>query len=145
MEDIGFDNNQSTPVRNDKNNKKIILGIVIVAVIVCVIVVAVTVSVNTNETKKSIDIVNSSMTVEYIEGIGYKATVTGTAKNNTGKNLSYAQISFSLYDSAGNNIGTAFANINSLGKGDTWSFKATLLGFSDTQPISYKFSDSSFF
>lgn len=104
MEDIGFDNGQSTAVRNKKNNKKIICACVIVAVVIFVIIVAVTVALTTNETKKSIDVINASMSVEYIEGFGYTATISGTAKNNTGENLSYAQIGFAVYDSAGNNL-----------------------------------------
>lgn len=149
MEDIGFDNGQSTPVRNNNNNKKSIQGIIIVAVVVFVIIVAVVISVaaTTSETKhkKSIEVINASMSVEYIEGFGYTATISGQAKNNTGKNLSYAQIGFAVYDSAGNNLGTAWANINYLADGDTWNFKATLFGIPDTQPTSYKFADSSFF
>lgn len=145
MENIGFDNEQSTPVRNNNNNKKIICACVIVAVVIFVIIVAVTVALTTSETKKSIDVINASMSVEYIEGLGYTATISGMAKNNTRENLSYAQIEFSVYDSVGNNIGTALANINNLGDGDTWSFRATLLSFPSTQPVNFKFADATYF
>lgn len=145
MEDIGFDNEQSTVVRNNNNKKKIICVSVIVAVVIFVIIVAVTVALTTNEAKKSIDIINASMSIDYIEGIGYTATISGTAKNNTGENLSYAQIEFSVFDSAGNNLGTAWTNINNLGDGDTWSFEATLLSFPSTKPVNFKFADASYF
>ena len=50
--------------------------------------------------------------------------IEGTLKNNSGKEASYVQISFNLFDKDGNQIGTAFDNINNLAKDGTWKFKA---------------------
>ena len=51
-------------------------------------------------------------------------TLEGTVKNNTDKTASYVQIQFNVYDADGNQIGTALDNINNLGAGETWKFKA---------------------
>lgn len=85
-----------------------------------------------------LSISDTQLTVSYNEYLGYSASITGVATNTSGRNLSYASIEFSVYDSNGNNLGTALANINNLGKGDTWRFEATLLDFPKTRPASYK-------
>lgn len=48
-------------------------------------------------------------------------------KNNSGSDKGYIQISFTLYDADGNNIGTALANTNNLKDGGTWKFEAIAL------------------
>ena len=48
----------------------------------------------------------------------------GIIKNNSGKDCSYVQVTFNLYDADGNQIGTALDNINNLEKDGTWKFKA---------------------
>jgi hypothetical protein len=53
-------------------------------------------------------------------------TITGTVKNEGG-NLSYAQITFSLLDSSGAQVGSALANINNLRAGGRWKFEAMCL------------------
>lgn len=50
--------------------------------------------------------------------------IKGTLKNNTGKDLSYVQVSFNILDKDGSQIGTALANINHLKAGGTWKYKA---------------------
>ena len=75
---------------------------------------------------------------DYSEYLGYTVTIEGTAKNTSSRNYSYVQIEFVVYDVNGNNLGTALANINNLGSGDTWSFEAMLLSFPSTRPGSYK-------
>ena len=47
--------------------------------------------------------------------------------NNTGREKSYVQVTFNLYDANGNQIGTAMDNINNLAPGGTWKFKAIAL------------------
>lgn len=62
--------------------------------------------------------------------------INGTLKNNSGKEATYVQISFNLYDKDGNQIGTAFDNINHLEKDGTWKFKA--FGSDPDKVASYK-------
>lgn len=50
--------------------------------------------------------------------------ISGKLKNNSGKNISYCQITFNLYAEDNSQIGTALANINNLEKDGVWSFKA---------------------
>ena len=58
------------------------------------------------------------MYTEYNEYLGWSAEVRGTLVNNTSKTYSYVQIEFSIYDSAGNNLGTALDNVNNIAPGD---------------------------
>lgn len=68
-------------------------------------------------------------------------SITGRAINNTGKRLSYAQISFGLYKEE-TKTGSCFANVNYLDAKGTWSFNAvcTDSGGGDT----YKVEDISY-
>ena len=54
--------------------------------------------------------------------------ITGIVINRRSRKLSYAQITFHLYDDSGAQVGTAIANINGLEAGGRWKFKATSLG-----------------
>lgn len=60
------------------------------------------------------------------KGYGMKS-VEGSMKNISGKTLSYAQVTFALYDSDGAQIGTAVANINNLTKDSVWKYSAVAL------------------
>lgn len=81
----------------------------------------------------------SSMQVEEISGY-YYVTITGSAKNTTSRTMSYASITFTLYDSAGNVVGTAIANQAGLNAGKTWVYSAT--GISTTsRPVSWESTD----
>ena len=51
-------------------------------------------------------------------------TIVGRIRNNSGKRYSYAQVTFNLYNSAGEQVGTALANVNGLDPGGVWRFKA---------------------
>ena len=62
----------------------------------------------------------------YITNDGYWDHIEGVVQNNTGKDLEYIQISFTLYDADGNVIGTAFANANNIKDGGTWKFDALI-------------------
>jgi len=68
--------------------------------------------------------------------------ITGIVENRRKRKLSYAQISFNLYDSSGAQIGSAIANINGLEPGGKWKFEATTFG---TDFDKYKFSELSGF
>lgn len=142
MNEVSF--NTETP-RNSNTNKKAIIAIVIGIIVFSIIITVIVVAVEGESDKRTVDVSNASLSVSYSELLGYSASITGVAKNNTGKNLSYVQIEFSVYDSEGNNLGTAIANINNLGAGDTWRFEATLLGFPNTRPSSYKLAGVTYF
>ncbi len=58
---------------------------------------------------------------------GFALYLEGTIRNNASKTYSYVQVSFGIYDNAGNKTGTAMANVNNLGAGETWKFKAICL------------------
>ena len=49
-------------------------------------------------------------------------TITGNLTAN--RDYEYLQIEIPLYDSEGNKVGTALANISGLNKGETWRFEA---------------------
>lgn len=53
--------------------------------------------------------------------------ITGKVKNKKGRELSYAQIIFNLYDKDGAQIGTAVDNINNVKEDGVWKFKAIAL------------------
>ena len=65
-------------------------------------------------------------------------TITGIVENRRRRKLSYAQISFNLYDDSGAQVGTAIANINGLEPGSKWKFEAISFGQEFTK---YKFSE----
>lgn len=55
----------------------------------------------------------------------YFATyITGVVQNNSGQTYSRVSITFDLYDSSGNRIGSAVAAISNLKAGGTWRFEA---------------------
>ena len=58
---------------------------------------------------------------------GVYTYISGIVKNNTNKKYSYIQITFALFDKDGNKVGTAMANENNIGAGETWKFKAIAL------------------
>lgn len=54
----------------------------------------------------------------------YSTKITGTLTNNTDKEIGYLQISYTLYDADGAQVGSAFANVNNLEAGGVWKFEA---------------------
>lgn len=54
--------------------------------------------------------------------------IEGTIKNNTDKTYSYLQVTYNVYDSQGNNLGTCLANNNNIEANGTWKFKAICSG-----------------
>ena len=55
------------------------------------------------------------------DGIRY---ITGKIKNNTGKQISYAQVEINLYDENKQLLGSTLANVNNLEVDGVWNFKA---------------------
>ena len=72
----------------------------------------------------------------------FSGEISGMVVNRRSRKLSYAQITFNLYDESGAQVGSALANINGLEPGGTWKFKASTFG---TDFSSYKFSELSGF
>ena len=145
MEEISLDvKSESVSTVSSKNsNKAILYSIIAVISVILIIVIAIVVG-SGGESKKKYEIINTNMTYEYSEYLGYSANITGTFKNLSNKDFSYVQVEFSVYDAAGNNLGTAIDNINNLSAGDTWKFDASLFSFPDTQPATYKLVDVSY-
>lgn len=78
--------------------------------------------------KNSLQLVGN-VTMTSSGGYGYYTyNIEGVLKNVSGRKLDYAQVSFVIYDSAGNNIGSAFDNINYIDVDGTWKFNATYFG-----------------
>lgn len=63
----------------------------------------------------------------YVEPVRMGSIIQGAIKNVTGKNFSHVGVTFSLYDSSGNQIGSASDYISNFKGGNTWKFKATFL------------------
>jgi hypothetical protein len=53
----------------------------------------------------------------------YTWYIEGKVVNNCDRDFGYAQVEFSFYDSAGNQVSSGLTNINNLVAGQTWSFK----------------------
>lgn len=70
---------------------------------------------------------------EAITGDAYSCTITGTFTNTSSNTMSYAQVSYNLYDADGAQIGTALANTNNLASGGTWKFEA--VGFESVEDV----------
>jgi hypothetical protein len=62
-------------------------------------------------------------TIEYRDPLTVRQ-ISGIVENRTGRRVSYAQISFNLFDREGNQVGTAFDNIRNLEAGARWKFTA---------------------
>ena len=68
----------------------------------------------------------------------FSTTISGRIRNNTAKTYSYVQVTYTLYNKAGDNVGTARTNANNLAPGEIWNFKA--VGFtSDGDRFKHKY------
>lgn len=134
MEEINLGNDVAPQKKNNKN----VWTIVTVSIISFIVILVAIVALIPSEKTSQLEITGTTISVEYNEYLGYSATIKGTAKNTTNKNYSYASIEFTVYDADGNNLGTAWTNINNLASGDTWQFEASLLSFPSSRPTSYK-------
>lgn len=77
---------------------------------------------------------------EELTGDAYSCKISGVYTNKAGKDLSYVQVSYNLFDADGNQIGTALANTNNLADGGTWKFEAFGSAAVD-EVASYKIGD----
>lgn len=90
---------------------------------------------------KKLFVSDENISIAHNEYIGYTVTVTGTIENTTGKDLSYISVEYKVYDSSNAIIGTALANANNIGKGETWRFRAISLGTLNQYPLKVTFSE----
>lgn len=90
---------------------------------------------------KKLSVSDENISIDHNEYIGYTVTITGTIENTTGKDLSYISVEYKIYDSSNAIIGTALANANNIGKGETWRFEANSLGWLDQRPAKVTFSE----
>lgn len=134
MEEINL---KTETTKKNKSNKKIWIIILVSVAAFFVSFFAVDALLSSGN-KPKLEVSGTKMSVDYNEYLGYSAVIKGTAKNPSNKNYSYACVEFSVYDAAGNNLGTAIANINNLSKGDTWNFEAHLLSYPSNRPASFK-------
>lgn len=69
--------------------------------------------------------------LELLEMIGesgeYTSKITGRVRNNSGKTYTYAQVVFTLFNDADEQVGSAMANVNGLEPGQVWRFEAVAL------------------
>ncbi|MBQ2864485.1 MAG: hypothetical protein IJE91_03360 [Clostridia bacterium] len=108
-------------------------------IVLIVIVVGVLVGVFVPGSGGDVELVDAKMTCQYNSLMGgFEADITGSVQNNTNSDYSYVQIEFSVYDENERNLGTITDNMNNLAAGETWSFKATSLGWYDYKPVSFK-------
>ncbi|MCX7715047.1 MAG: zinc ribbon domain-containing protein [Clostridia bacterium] len=80
-------------------------------------------STNQNVSKRNLELVGETTSTND----GYAISIEGTVKNNRSTAYSYVQITFGIYDKNGNKVGSAMDNVNNLGSGETWKFKAICL------------------
>ena len=106
---------------------------IVLAAIVLILIIQQT----TGNKKKDVEVKNSTQETQNakyevselnIEKDSFSSYVTGVLKNNTDKEKSYVQITIPAYDSNGNKVGDALANINDLKPNSTWKFKAMYIG-----------------
>lgn len=81
-----------------------------------------------------------SITDEQLSEENYLTKITGTYTNTSGKELSYVQLSYNLYDSDGAQIGTSYANTTNLADGAAWKFEAICSKDAD-EIASYQLTD----
>ena len=92
--------------------------------------------------KDKIEVVSGpTISVGYNSYLGYKIEVRGTARNTMSREFSYVSIEYSVYDAQGNNMGTVLDNMNNLGAGESWSFKAESFGWFSQEVKSYKLAE----
>ena len=146
-----MEENYNDTAEQPKKKKKIWIGVLVAFLAIVVIGVALgggeqpaeqTPANNNTVGVRELEVTDVKMTVEYSDLFeGWDVTIIGKAKNISTKNYSYASVEFSVYDEHGNNLGTAYASMNNLASGETWSFEASWLEYSKEKPVSCKLSD----
>ena len=70
--------------------------------------------------------------------------IKGIIRNDSGQNARYASLSFNIYDSNKNLIGSAYDNVSNWRNGTTWAYDATFYAGSYSGKIYYETRPSSF-
>lgn len=78
------------------------------------------------------------MEIDYNSYLGYGVEIKGKLKNISSREFTYVSVTFAIFDENGNQLETALDTMNHLQAGETWQFNATMLGFTDSYPESYK-------
>ena len=81
-----------------------------------------------------------SIADEQMTGDDYTTTISGTFTNLTDSQLGYVSVSYNLFDTDGNQLGTAYANASNLDAGGTWKFEAVGM-YDQAKVASYKLAD----
>lgn len=74
----------------------------------------------------------------------YDYAITGILTNNSGRDANSVMVTYNLFDTDNNQIGTAMATASNLKAGGTWKFKASSLK-STNEVARYELSDVSGF
>ena len=93
------------------------------------------------DSNSKLTVANENISIEYNEYLGYSVKITGSITNTSKNNLSYISVEYKIYDNLGAVIGTALANANSIGAGETWKFEAVSLGWFDNRPSKVTFNE----
>lgn len=133
-----------TAENNEQNNKKrmtVILSVILFIVAFFVLVWILVPknrqgSIDDNSNNKLELVTKSNMKVNEVSGY-YYVTITGSARNTSNYKFEYVGITFTLYDSGGNVVGTAIDNQLDLGAGETWLYSASGIS-TTTRPVTYK-------
>lgn len=116
-----------------KKQKKLPVWLVILIVIIIFAMIGGTNSNSKNNENKKTTTEEKFSIIEgtekgYADDSGFAYYIEGTIQNNTDKTYSYVQVSYNVYDSSNNNLGTCIANNNNLGGKETWKYKAICSG-----------------
>jgi hypothetical protein len=87
---------------------------------------------SSSPTKSASEIPGASSKVDDLELLDWKwergdydiRYLVGRVKNNSSRDYSYVQISINLYDKGKALVGSTMTNVNDLGSGEIWKFKA---------------------
>lgn len=115
---------------------KTIIIVLVVLFVICAIASVGGSGENNNEVKEATEKFTLVSDEIITDSIG-SCYIEGTIQNNTNKNYTYVQVTFNIYDEAGNQLGTAVDNINNLEANGTWKYKA--IGLTTEKVHSYKF------
>ena len=109
-----------------------LIGCLVIIVVLCVACSSSNSTNNVASSDQESSTEKSEAKYEFIENPelvyeNYTNKIVGIIKNNSGSDKGYIQISFTLYDADGNNVGSALANTNNLKADGTWKFEAIVL------------------
>lgn len=116
------------------------IGLIIFIIIIAIFIIGIATSGNDKKTKIEKFTIVEGTEKGYADSSNIFYYIEGTVKNNTDKTYSYLQVTYNVYDTEGNNLGTCLANNNNVEANGTWKFKAICSG--ETKNISsYKLAE----